>query len=76
MADQPITQHVHDNTPEQIAYNLFLHIARLEEKSLNQPNPATGTAADRDYVLSTYAQCLQAVKHPAPPKPPAGKPSR
>ena len=53
-----------ENSPEAIAYKLFLHI--LEAKDFrsggsgdNQPKP------ERRWILDTYAECLLAVKRPS-----------
>ena len=59
MAEVPAIN-FHENTPEQIAYKLFLHIVAREEASLA---PGHGKhAVDRRWILSTYAECMKAVK--------------
>lgn len=62
MADAPVV-HIGENSPEYIAYKLFLNIAQVEKRTLN---PAIGAAnsADREFILRTYAQCLRTVYAP------------
>jgi hypothetical protein len=63
MADIPAIN-FHENTPEQIAYKLFLHIVAREEASLA---PGHGkNYVDRFWILSTYAECMKAVKQSVP----------
>ena len=60
MAEVPAIN-FHENTPEQIAYKLFLHIVAREEASLA---PGHGkNPVDRRWILSTYAECMKAVRH-------------
>lgn len=60
MAELPAIN-FHENTPEQIAYKLFLHIVAREEASLA---PGHGKhAVDRRWILSTYVACMNAVRH-------------
>lgn len=49
------------NSPEEVAFKLFDIIANVEKRELygHGKNPV-----DREYVLRTYAQCVQAVKIP------------
>lgn len=60
MADAPIV-HIGENSPEKIAYMLMERIADLEGKSLYRRSDSRETA-DRDYILSTYSECLLAAK--------------
>ena len=59
MADGPVV-HIGENSPEQVAYTLMQDVMRAEMKSL-----AGGTGgwqkADRQYILDTYSECLQAM---------------
>lgn len=50
--------HIGENSPEYIAYRLMLNIASCEERTLH----SGAKAADREYILTTYQQCLRAVK--------------
>jgi hypothetical protein len=52
--------HIGENSPEQVAYKLFNHIANAEKKVLVGPNPS----ANREWILRTYAQCLRTVNSP------------
>jgi hypothetical protein len=63
MADQT-SEHASEETPEYLAYRLFLHIADLETKNLHGDPARDRTVADRKWVLDTYAECLQAVRSP------------
>lgn len=63
MADPAPVVHIGENSPEQVAYKLMGHIADVERKSIHQSQPTGGwTAADRKWILDTYAECLQAAK--------------
>ena len=54
--------YIPSGTPQAVAYQLFLHIVEAEEMSLSLP-PAEGKRpASREWILSTYAQCLRAVR--------------
>ena len=64
MADEAIV-HIGENSPEQVAYRLFETIATVESKTTND--------MDRDYILSTYVDCIKAVKHQI--KPPSAPPA-
>lgn len=58
MADKPVV-HIGENSPEEVAYKLFQHIAFVEKKS-----PAHGGAlkdCDRDWILDTYLECRHVV---------------
>ena len=53
-----------DNTPEYVALELMKMIAAVEKKELIPPSAQGKTMADRAWILQTYAQCLECVKHP------------
>lgn len=60
MADQTVVQ-MGENSPEYVADRLMKDIAATENRSLSR-NPSAGMqAADRAWVLDTYAECLEAV---------------
>ena len=59
MAEQPIV-HIGENSPEYVAYRLLKNVARAEGKILTAM-AGDSRAADRDYILDTYAECLRAV---------------
>lgn len=64
MSDKNVV-HMGENSPEYIAYKLMHHVIELERRSLNPATNTPGwTAADRSYLLATYAECLQAVQMP------------
>lgn len=54
--------HVHEGTPEQIAYKLFHHILEMEEVYVTRPAVKGNIAGHRQYILETYAQCIRAVR--------------
>ena len=62
MADNT-TVHIGENSTEYVAYRLLLEIARTEDRDFY---PTGKKPADREYILSTYAQCLRAARgmHP------------
>lgn len=62
MADNTVV-HMGENSPEQVAFKLLQIIAHNEGKYLQ----ASSTAAnhpDRQWLLSTYAECLRTVRDP------------
>lgn len=55
------TVHIGENSPEQVAYKLMRDVANVEGKAFHK-NPTGGnTAADREWILNAYADCLRAV---------------
>jgi hypothetical protein len=61
MADAAPVVHIGENSPEQVAYKQMLEIANVERKTLHASAPSSGwTAADRKWILDTYAECLRA----------------
>lgn len=48
-------------TQEAVALALLQAVMRAEHKELNN---GFADSADRKYILSTYAECLRAVKNP------------
>jgi hypothetical protein len=65
-----------EDTPEHMAYRLFLHVADLETKNLHGDPSRDRTIADRKWVLDTYAECLRAVRAPEARKRDDGAPSK
>ena len=59
MAEQTVV-HIGENSPEQVAYKLMKDIANVEGKVLYKDQ----NSADRQWILDTYAECLQAVRKP------------
>ena len=51
-----------ENTVEEVAYRLFKNIADCERRNLNGVTGTNSTPADRDYILSTYAEALDIVR--------------
>jgi hypothetical protein len=51
-------------TPEAVALSLLHLVARIEGKSLDKA--VDGQAADRKWLLDTYADCLRATKGTRP----------
>ena len=61
MTDKPIV-HIGENSPEEVALKLLRVIAEVERKSLHA-NPSNGyQTVDRNWLLSTYSECLSAVR--------------
>lgn len=53
---------ISEKSPEQVAYELFRHVAAAEKMTLGLgPNPSN---TDRKWILDTYAECLQTVQNP------------
>jgi hypothetical protein len=59
MADTAVV-HIGENSPEEVAFKLLRLIGRAEKKSLE----ASPVAADRQWILKTYAMCLETVREP------------
>lgn len=58
--------HIGENSPEQVALKLFEMVAKVEERKLYvDRSDRSGGAADRKYILDTYAECLLAVTVPS-----------
>ena len=55
----------HPQTPEAVAYALMRDIAVAEGVRLSPGDPAT-IPADREWILTTYAECLNAAKAELP----------
>ena len=73
MADAPVV-HIGANSPEEVARKLMREIARVEQRSFNIAKMRPDwKAADRRWILNTYAECLEAVKgnrdYPRKPRP-------
>ncbi len=52
-----------DATPHGVAYNMMLFIAWSEGKNINTMGENTN-APNRNWILSTYAQCLETINDP------------
>ncbi len=59
MAEEAVA-HIGENSPEQVAYKLMKDIANVEGKVLYKDQ----NSVDRQWILDTYAECLQAVRKP------------
>lgn len=64
MADTNVKVQAIGKSEAEVAYQLFLDITRVEKKNLYAGGDSAGTAADRDYILKTFSQCMAAVKNP------------
>lgn len=51
-----------ENSPEEVALKLVRMIAEIERKALHSNPSGAYQAADRKWLLDTYAECLQAVR--------------
>jgi hypothetical protein len=63
MADAPAVVHIGENSPEQVAYRLTHDIASIEKRVLHHTSGGH-QAADRKWLLDTYAECLKTVRDP------------
>lgn len=63
--------HMGENSPEYVAYQLLHIVAEAEKVSLSADE--NHDMPDRDWILSTYAQCLLAVRSPHAVKQPSGR---
>ena len=70
MADKAIV-HFGENSPEQVAFKLMEKIADVEQRPLYKHDD-TKNAADRKWILDTYAECIVAVKSPSSRNPAKG----
>ena len=61
MADAPVV-HIGENSPEQVAFKLMEVIAAAEKVGLVAGLPNRSMIADRNWILDTYAECLQTVR--------------
>jgi hypothetical protein len=59
MAQLPV---VEQNTPEKIALDLLRMLAHMERRALHADPPDGWQAADREWLLRTFAECLVAVR--------------
>ena len=55
-----------DNTPEKVALDLLKTIAHIEKRTLHSGPPDGWMAADRSWLLRTYAECIAAVRAGTP----------
>jgi len=54
------TVHCYESSPENVAFKLMLEIAKAETK-LDRRHPSLrATAPDRQWILDTYSECLEA----------------
>jgi hypothetical protein len=61
MADNVV--HFGENSPEYIAYKLLQEVMHTEGKTTSRGQLGPGLSnADRNYLLSTYQECLMAVR--------------
>ena len=51
-----------ENSPEEVAFRLLQTIASNEGKSLRGGMGGEGAKADRQWLLSTYAECVSVVR--------------
>ncbi|HLY06232.1 MAG TPA: hypothetical protein VKR31_10825 [Rhizomicrobium sp.] len=50
------------SSAEQVAYQLFLHIADVEGVSLDREDDSRRKKADRKWILKAYSECIWAVR--------------
>lgn len=56
--------HLGENSPEQIAYRLMLHIADCEGISVTGLDGDGFKPADRKWIMDTYAECIRMIRQP------------
>lgn len=61
MADTAVV-HMGENSPEQVAYKLLIHVAATEGYMLRSGPTSDGNKPSRQYILDTYAECLRAAR--------------
>ena len=59
MAEEAVV-HIGENSPEYIAYLLMTKIATVEAKVFHTNPGSEKTVADRNWILNTYTECLEA----------------
>jgi hypothetical protein len=64
MADNTVVN-IAENSPEKIAYDLMQEVLKVEGYTL-LPHVKDKKLADRETILSTYAECLLTVQMPGP----------
>jgi hypothetical protein len=66
VADNAPVVHIGENSPEEVAYRLLKHAANAEKVVFGHPSSgARGRGmkpATREWILDTYAECLEAVR--------------
>ena len=50
------------SSPENVAFKLMLEIAKVEKKVLSAHPGRGASAPDRQWILDTYSECLEAVR--------------
>jgi hypothetical protein len=63
MAGEPVV-HIGENSPEHVAYTLLKDVMSIEMKTAHRPGNQDYTQATKEWLLTTYAECLQAVRNP------------
>jgi hypothetical protein len=59
MADAPVV-HIGENSPEHVAYQLMIQVARAEKISVINAPASSANPATRKWILDTYAECWDA----------------
>ena len=54
--------HRFENSPENVAFKLMQEIARVERKALDRQRGERGVTFDRQWILDTFSECLEAVR--------------
>ncbi|MFG1479775.1 hypothetical protein V5F53_14095 [Xanthobacter sp. V4C-4] len=60
MADTPVV-HIGENSPKQVAFKLLGLVAQLDGKKIIGVHGA-GEPPTREWLLDTYAECIEAVR--------------
>ena len=62
MTDKAAVIHTGENSPEYVAWRLFLEVAKAEGKILNSA-PNRDNPATREWLLTTFGECITTVRH-------------
>ena len=60
MADPVV--HIVENSPEAVAYKLFLDIVAVESRVLHRNAERGFSPASKEWILQTYRECIAVVK--------------
>jgi hypothetical protein len=63
MADSAVV-HIGENSPEQVAYKLLLHMASIDGFTLQ----GLGDRPTKEWLIKNYSTCLSAVQNPGNPQ--------
>ena len=62
MTDWSTMKHRFEDSPENVAFKLMQEIAKIEGKTIDRHRGARAATFDRQWILDTFSECLQAVR--------------